>query len=186
MDRRKQKPRRARRTRYLDAAPRRPLLEVRPACRGGSSAGAGTRRGCEAGGALGSCRRSTASPFPILVIGSIARGTRRLNCSMRASTGRASSNSAVEYRVLWNQFPELRKDWSAPAGSSSSTGEGLSAVRVRDVPLSPCGAPPTPRMSARAAPRPRAPRHSPTGLRRAARTSVCVCVFVLRAGDCRA
>ena len=39
-------------------------------------------------------------PTIIPVIGSIARGTQRLNCSMRGSMGRAWNNSAVECRVL--------------------------------------------------------------------------------------
>ena len=38
---------------------------------------------------------------PIPVIGSVARGDQRLNCSMRGS---------MECCVLWNQLPELVKD----------------------------------------------------------------------------
>ena len=51
------------------------------------------------------------SPFPIPVIGSIARGTQRLNCSMHGPWSRALNNSAVECRVLWNQLPEFVKDY---------------------------------------------------------------------------
>ena len=51
------------------------------------------------------------SRLPIPVIGSVARGTQRLNCSMRGSMERALNNSAVECRVLWNQLPELVKDY---------------------------------------------------------------------------
>ena len=50
------------------------------------------------------------SLLAIPVIGSIARGTQRLNCSMRGSMERALSNSAVECRMLWNQLPEVVKD----------------------------------------------------------------------------
>ena len=54
------------------------------------------------------------SLLPIPAIGSIARGTQRLNCSMRGSMERALNNSAVECRVLWNQLPELVKDYPQP------------------------------------------------------------------------
>ena len=49
-------------------------------------------------------RAAVSSLLPIPVIGSIARGTQRLNCSMRGSMERALNNSAVECRVLWNQL----------------------------------------------------------------------------------
>ena len=51
-----------------------------------------------------------ARPLRIPVIGSIARGTQQLNCSMRGSMGRALNTSAVACRVLWNQLPELGED----------------------------------------------------------------------------
>ena len=45
-------------------------------------------------------RSSVSSPFPIQVIGFIARGTQRLNCSLCGSIGRAKNKSAVGCRVL--------------------------------------------------------------------------------------
>ena len=51
------------------------------------------------------------SLLPIPVIGSIARGMQRLNCSMHGPWSRALNNSAVDRRVLWNQLPELVKDY---------------------------------------------------------------------------
>ena len=56
--------------------------------------------------------RVRASPLRIPVIGSIARGDQRLNCStsMRGPWSRALNSSAVECRVLWNQLPEFVKD----------------------------------------------------------------------------
>ena len=54
---------------------------------------------------------SATSLLLIPVIGSIARVIQRLNCSVRGSMERALNNSAVECRVLWNQSPELVKDY---------------------------------------------------------------------------
>ena len=72
------------------------------------------------------------SPLPTPAISSVARGTQRLNFSMRGPWSRALNNSAVEWsralnnsavewsralndsavecRVLWNTLPELGKD----------------------------------------------------------------------------
>ena len=48
--------------------------------------------------------------FPIPAIGSIARGTQWLSCSMHGSMGRTLNTSAIACRVLRNQLPELGKD----------------------------------------------------------------------------
>ena len=53
---------------------------------------------------------ATTSLLPIPAIGSIARGTQPLNCSMHAPWSRALNNSAIECRVLWNQFRDFAKD----------------------------------------------------------------------------
>ena len=47
------------------------------------------------------------SPLRIPVIGFTARGTQRLNCSMRGSMGRAKNNSAVECCVLETNYRNL-------------------------------------------------------------------------------
>ena len=59
----------------------------------------------------GNDEQAGTSPLPINpVIGSMARGTQRLSCSMGGSMGRALNDSAVGCRVLWNHLPELGED----------------------------------------------------------------------------
>ena len=80
------------------------------------------------------------SLLPIPVIGSIARGTQRLNCPMHAPWSRALNNSAVECRVLWNQLLESVKDYHRCAEVELAAMRELNAVMSTLADISGAGA----------------------------------------------